>query len=352
MAAKKNEIYLTVINVDRDKLSICDTRSSATPVFTFPSGSVRDLEVVNHDLLASELKKFITGNNIAPGQVIFLLSPNIYFSKNLPNLSESERDSEIQKFLDTIPFASVSSRMFHIGNDYQIVAINRDYYESLRELFEQLGFSVMAAVPNFVVNSFGVKDTFDIETCRLILKKSDFILQNNFLTPSKPPPTFREAPRKFLNSNPILVIALCVVLVIGTGVIAFLTLRRPGKTAKPPVRVSQIQRTAPPETELVASESGIIVDKKDLTVQVLNGSNLSGVALKVQKQLEEIGFTNIEVGNSSASAQNTLVVYSPRVSRDIRDQIDAQIKETFNIFSVRDSSEPSYDVFIITGKLD
>ena len=352
MAGKKSEIYLTVVNVDRDKLSMCDTRSAATPVFTFPPGSVRDLEVINHDLLASELKKFITGNNIAPGQVIFLLSPNIYYDKDLPNLSDSERESESQKFLDTIPFASVSSRMFHLGNNYQIVAINRDYYESLRGLFEQLGFSVMAAVPNFVVNSFGVKDNFDIEACRLILKKSDFILQNNFLTPSKPPPTLGEDPRKFLNNNPVMVAILCGLLIIGTGTVAFLTLRKPNNARKLPTQVSQVRPTAVPEPEVAASQSAVVtVDKKDLTVQVLNGSDLPGLAGKIQKQLEEIGLVEIKTGNSSESAKNTLVTYSPRVSQEIRDLIDTEIRETFAAVTVRDEPVTGFDVAIVTGEI-
>jgi len=347
MSAKKSSPKNppTVVDVDRDQLIFCDHRSGTTFAFPYPPGSMKDLEVVNREELGAKLKNFITDRKLVPTDLVFVLSPNVCFEKDLPHLSEDERQNHTTQFLDMVPFSSISSKLFHVGNDYKLAAINRDFYESLAKPFTALGFSVVAVVPSFILGTMGVKGNFDIEACRVISKRLDYVLENSFLTPA-PPTEGLGGHRQYIKDHPLVFVALSVALVTLLGVTSFLTLRRPPRrvVAAPPPKISVAPTQVPSPTPEATPSA-------QLTVQVLNGSGRPGQATEIHAALEKLGFTssNITTGNAIGSPSQTLVVYSARVPNPLRDRVGDLLKNFSPTFSTAEVASPSSDIIITTA---
>lgn len=339
----------TAIYIDRDKLSFCDIKTSSLLVFNYPPSTVKDLEIINHDELSKQLLTFIEQHQIAPTDLIFILSPNVAFEKDLSHLSEDERQNQTHIFLDVIPFSSVSSRLFHIGTDYKLVAINRDLYESIKTAFEFAGFSVTAVVPNFVLGSIGVKDGFNFEACRVIVKRPDFITENSFLTKDEDQ-TLVIKQRHFLQEHSTLFALLSLSFVAFAAITAVITLRQP--TPKPHTNLILTGRPSiTPIQEPTATPIPQATSSAQFTIQVANGSGVVGLAGQVEKELTTLGFTNIKTGNAPVSSQRTLVVYSSRVPQSIRDQINTVLGKTFAELSPQEVSDAEFDISITTGKV-
>lgn len=335
----------TVVDLDRDKLVFCDHRSGSTFAFAYPPGTFTDMEAANREEMDAKLRAFIQEKKLTPTNLVFVLSPNICFEKDLPHLSEDERQNQTHQFLDMVPFSSISSKLFHIGNDYKLVAINRDFYEAILKPFEASGFSVLAVVPSFVLGTMGVKGNFDIEACRVILKRLDYVLENSFLTPA-PPTEGLSKHRLYVKEHPAVFVVLSLALMAILGVTAYMTLRRPPRpvaaaTAPRPV----ISPTAMPTPTPEATPSA------QLTVQVLNGSGRAGQATDIRSALEALGFvpSNITTGNALGQPSQTLVVYSARVPHPLRDKIGDILKVFSPVFSSAEVASPSSDVIITTA---
>jgi hypothetical protein len=100
-----------------------------------------------------------------------------------------------------------------------------------------------------------------------------------------------------------------------------------------------------------ASSSASPKSKQDLakiSVQVLNGSGISGEASKVETLLKSTGFTNIKTGNATKyDYQETEISLKKGVDVTLLDTVT----ESLSTYSTKESATPSatYDIQIIVG---
>lgn len=98
-----------------------------------------------------------------------------------------------------------------------------------------------------------------------------------------------------------------------------------------------------------SSPSPTFLKKKDLTIRILNGSGIPGLAATTKEKLASIGFTHIETGNAQENAEETIATFSAVVSNDVKGEITQELKKTFeNVVTKENGSQ--YDIDITTGK--
>jgi hypothetical protein len=114
------------------------------------------------------------------------------------------------------------------------------------------------------------------------------------------------------------------------------------------------QESTPKPTPVVISTPTPEPEEIDLSkysVQVLNGSGITGAAAAVQGLLKEQGFENIEIGNATSSGFTNTEV---RLKKDVPNEVYEQIKKSLSDYSViKDSllaKDDSYDIIITVGK--
>ena len=313
----KPKIHPLIITLDRSRLLFCSPNSPQPLALQLPPSVVSDLEVINRLQLEETIFNFIRSSRLHPSSLIIILSTNVYFDRILHPAPAVDFRAEAEKFADTVPLTSVSSKVFKWEMGHRLVSINRDLYESVSSAFQKLGFTVLAVVPSFILGPMGVPEELDQNACRLILKKVEDLKASSFLTDDTAAPSFQAKKDTFLHHNQLILAGLSF-LIIGSS-IGFLiySVTRPAKKTVSartvPVSVPLITPSLTPAAATPSSTLKIT----DLKIQVRNGTGETGRAARLVALLKEAGFTGSQIGTASVSAGQTNIVYDPAIPADL-----------------------------------
>lgn len=92
------------------------------------------------------------------------------------------------------------------------------------------------------------------------------------------------------------------------------------------------------------------VDKSTVTIQIQNGTGISGEAAYLQTQLKDLGYTNITVGNASETGlTSTKVTFSSTLDSGVVSEITQKLNSLYQNVTTDTSSSQTSGVVIITG---
>lgn len=152
------------------------------------------------------------------------------------------------------------------------------------------------------------------------------------------------------STRPMIMLAIGIVVtcLVAGAVILLATsgnLKMPSLGAKPtPTATPTVAPTATPVPEEVK--------KEDLTIQVLNGSGIPGVAGKMKTLLEEQGYTVKDTGNADTYDFEATEIQVKAGKDAVFKLLEADLKENYTLSSspATLSEDVPYDVRIIVGK--
>ncbi len=136
-----------IVFIQKDRLEYYDEVQAKILQFVFQPTVVQDLEVADRDQLNIQLKSFLQNNKISTANLLFVISNSIIFEKSFPLSTAVNKETEVQKFLENIPFEQVIYKVIDRQKDYQVLAINKDLYSSFKLSFESLGSKVLGIIP-------------------------------------------------------------------------------------------------------------------------------------------------------------------------------------------------------------
>src|SRR3989344_1994954 len=132
-----------IVLIHKDKFEYYDEAQSKIFQFIFQPNLIQDLEIIDIDQVKNQIKTFVQTNKLTPAQILFIISDFIIFEKVIPAASSINKQMEIEKYLETIPFEHVSYKIINRQKDYIVMAINKELFTSLQDSFSPLGFSVL-----------------------------------------------------------------------------------------------------------------------------------------------------------------------------------------------------------------
>lgn len=92
------------------------------------------------------------------------------------------------------------------------------------------------------------------------------------------------------------------------------------------------------------------VDKTKVTIEIQNGTGITGEAGYIRDILKGMGYSQFEVGNASLQDNvTTSVTFAKDISKTVQDEITEKLKETYKEVDVKTSSTSKVDVLIVTG---
>jgi hypothetical protein len=98
------------------------------------------------------------------------------------------------------------------------------------------------------------------------------------------------------------------------------------------------------------SPTPVQIDRKEVKIQVLNGSGIAGAAGDFKEELEDLGYADITAGNASTQDYtNTEVTFATGVTTEVKDEITDKLEEIFVDVDVKSGSVGEYDLRIVTG---
>lgn len=117
------------------------------------------------------------------------------------------------------------------------------------------------------------------------------------------------------------------------------------ETTEEAVTDQDLLTTPKPEDE----EEIVRVKREDITLEILNGSGVSGLAGNAALEMQELGYPLPETGNSARTEVSELYI-SESFSEDQLDNLLKDVKRRFGIDKVTDTIEIDFTARIILGE--
>lgn len=141
----------------------------------------------------------------------------------------------------------------------------------------------------------------------------------------------------------VLVIIIVIILIV---VAAVFLLREPNIQVEP---ISEPTPTTQQEVSPTTTPSTAPVNKEEISIQVLNATGIAGQAAYLQAQLEELGYSEIDVGNSDEDTETTTATFASSVSEQVKSEISDRLKSLYKEVDVKQGSVSGYDIRIVAG---
>ena len=157
-------------------------------------------------------------------------------------------------------------------------------------------------------------------------------------------------PTKQKNSNSKWLIIFIILLILGGAGVFFFTksANQVVPTPTPSFNVTPIENKA--TSTPVATKSPEPVKKDDVSIEIKNGTGITGEAKLLSDKLKVLGYKDITAGNADKTDYTeTVVTFSKTLSQTVQDEIKKELEGFYKEVSVKTSSTQSKDVSIITG---
>ena len=238
-----------LIYLQQDKFDFYQPAIGKIIEFGFVTEIIKDLEIINVDLLDNLIKVFVTNNKIVPGELVMVIADNACFIKDfiLPSVSSETKtaptdgknpvvvpvirpkisEDEIKSFIEHVPFENVLSKTFDLASGTKVIALNKDMYEAIKSAFEKLGFKINFVLPGVVFeNNIGSVTVLNLAIANNMLTSADLVKEQNLLIKTNyvsenhdfkkqdEPDSTKKQPVKKSNKRLFLMIGIFVVLII------------------------------------------------------------------------------------------------------------------------------------------
>lgn len=104
-----------------------------------------------------------------------------------------------------------------------------------------------------------------------------------------------------------------------------------------------------PVTPAPVASPAASVDKSNIKIQVLNGTGISGEAAYLKTQLINLGYKNVEVGNSASTVTATAATFSSTLDARVVTEITQKLSSIYQTVTTSTSASKTFDVIIVTG---
>ncbi len=105
-----------------------------------------------------------------------------------------------------------------------------------------------------------------------------------------------------------------------------------------------------PEVTPAPTKSPEPVKKDDVSIEIQNGTGITGEAKFLSDKLKALGYTDITAGNASSTDNTvTTVTFLKTLSQTVQDEIKKELESIYKEVVVKTSSTQKSDVVIITG---
>jgi hypothetical protein len=118
---------------------------------------------------------------VLAGQLIIILSDEIYFEKIFAPPDNPQTESDILKFFDSIPYEAVWTKVYQTEMGKRAVAVNKAIYEAFHQGFTLQGLPTKAVIPAFLLGQMGTKRTLDKPLADYVFNNIDALAKQGLL---------------------------------------------------------------------------------------------------------------------------------------------------------------------------
>lgn len=382
MTARPGVLYLL-----RDRFQLYSPFLRQVVEFKFTPEMVLDLDVLNEELFEEQIKAFVTNGKIPPGNIIFILSDNSYFVKDItsatqapaqpqkpgqqtpqPSVSVKDLQPQIDMFVEHVPYENVVSLTFPLKNGVRVCAVNQDLFKTVVRGFEKAGFKVDYVIPGMALGGgLSAKPIMDGTLANMAIQKAAALKQYNLQGKDPFAPASKKAteqidevqqdlenskePPKTNKKRLVLMVGVLVVLFVVLIVVYMQSQQSP---AGQPVTVNQptqMPSVAAATTAPLPTEAITVDQTKLLSVQIVNASSAGTDAQTIRTAMSKYTFKSISTQTqNNVGTPNTIISFSLKTPQSVRNVVVDEVRKIKSDLTVQETQSGTNDITIIIGK--
>ncbi len=316
-----------VVFVELKRMTLFSAIAAEPLVLDYPEGVMQDMEFADTRFIETQLIGWRNDEKIAESNTYIIFSEECYFRQDFPKLPTNE-DPQLLGFLGMVPFEHKLSKVFQLQQGAAAVAISKNLYRPLVQVFDSHHYRVTLALPQFAINAELLKQAKPSEIVTKLGKTFDQLKLLSFVSEEEREKKIK-SDQKIQSGLPQDKKQLIILsIVFGVLLIALLLVYRWSVTADPlpvvpaPTPISVPLPILEPTPTASAAASALEPTPAELaaaSVQVLNGSGIPGQADQVRTALEAVGFKTITTGNNSGgTVSRASILFAENTSEQIR----------------------------------
>lgn len=342
---KKSKLLLLL---DRQKLTISGTNLTIPIVLDFPTSIVSDIDIIDFESFNLLLTNLIEASKIAPSEIILIVSPQAYYEKYTTI-------SQIDSFLETIPFKNLVYKEYSLDNQPRLVAINKNFYEPIVKFFEKNNFNIIAIFPVFLLQFFQITlNTFNSKEIKNIYKKYKLLEPYSIISTQdidKITTTTIHHPKEDNTRTYILLGIFCLLFVI---LLSYLSIGQ--YLYKLKLHKIQESNNTPSITPKPATNQIILIPTISylpdnvLRIKIINSTGIPNQAATIKQSLTSFGFKQIDTSSGPViTATKNQIGFSQKVSPESRQKISEIVISKVGLLSEINLDETNdFDIIITT----
>ena len=383
-----------VIYLQKDKFQLFSPFLGSILEFRFLPTVVRDLDVINFDLLGNQVKDFVTSGKIPAGDMVIVLCDNAYFIKDFlypnpvqipqkpgqpivavpPKITLDDLKKQADLFIEHVPYDNVVSKTIPLKNGIRVCAANQDLYGALKLAFETLGFTIDIVLPGLVLgNNISTHPVMDSVMASSVLQKANTLKQYDLLpqtafqphtdnaTDNSGEEDVVEQQDKKPNKKRLIALSGVFASLVIVLIIVFVQSQGPTTAPQSPAHAETPQAAAPPPATAVTTQTTvatptpiIVVDAtqtQSLNVQIVNASDSATLGQTLRTGLSRYAFKSITMQTqSNIGAASTVVSFSANVTQPVRNVILDEVRKIKSDITIQEKQDGLTDITIILGK--
>lgn len=355
-----------VLFVDKKRLLLLGTNVGEKEELEFTKAEVKDGEVVDKDKFIGSIVSFLAKSSFKKQKVTCVLLEDLLHKKTIPFADKETVRKEAEEFFKKIhlPEDKKVSKTLTDDQNIYLIATNKEFYSYILEAFGAVGWRIEAMVPiSIFYKEDDKKKEITHDEASYILNNSKLIEVGDLLAEEDKkesrmivPDISGEVEDSASQKSRSFVLGFVGFIILGIviGLFFFGVLQSPfGKINTADLtKTSVLTLTSVPAPTVVAEITPSEELAASATIQILNGTGITGQAAKASKIIEEIGFEDVEVDNADEQdATNTTVVFSSKIPEGVQKKIITEFEKTFSKVNSSISSESAdFDIVITTGK--
>ncbi|MBP6044840.1 MAG: hypothetical protein WAT72_04565 [Microgenomates group bacterium] len=343
MADKK----VSLILIDKNKLWLYSGATGEILNLDFPTTVMKDMEVLNRDLLIKQFESFLSVHKVDGPRVDIVIAPSLLFIKDFSGIEEPKKEEAIKSFVDNVPFDSTAKTTMHMDKVVRVIVANKDLIILIKHSLEKRKCEVPLILPATVITNVSISSALDPQIAKAVLGQTDSLKAYNLLDtgPAINPLkniTANAADKSHPKRLPLLLSMFGGLISVLIGV-AVVTNRQPTIPAsQASVVLNPFPSLAKPT--IVASPSAII---STLRIDLMRTDQAASKSSQLRTSLKNLGITDLkELVDNTIVLESSQLVFSQAIPVVVQEQIINIVKTVEPVFSTKVVTGLSRDVEI------
>jgi len=348
----------SVIFIDKDSLKFFF--NNTVQELKIAANVISNLEILDATSLNKLLEDFFSQFKLKKRKVTIVLAENILFEKIESKTEQIDIELKRAEFISSVPLdpGRIALKTIEDKESITFVATNKELFRIVIKVIENLGNIVNAVVPLSIIKEKLGFNEFAEGEVRKLLAHHDLIKNTNFLS--------EETGHDNSSSNfiffVIIIFIISLISAIGSG-IYFKFIPNPLDVLQNKTNLDNKesidaknenkQNESTISSQINESSESAKQNKEDVEIQILNGSEVSGLASKIKNKLIENGFSKVDIGNAEEATPSTIINFSKELQKEFLEEVAGILEEDFEEVEAFEATESAkYEILVLVDLLE